>query len=1697
MALAKVFRIEMTGGRDVEKDIQAIRKAMRDMAGAIKQAKAELSVLLSSQADPTAVTNLTAKIGQLETQLKSLSQQRKNAETDAKRQAEVEKILADVKLKEAQATKVQAQADKERTTSQIAQEKELDRQIALEQKAEKQAAKNRAANEAVAGSYLDIKNALAQLRPFIQAGDSGKTLAFRGQNINFEGAIAEYKRLSFAEQDFRRQFQADGTLVSEYAAGIVNAFQRLNIDDIIRNQVTGAKEQLGTLEKKTNDLVVAYRKAQQEGSADLNKLEKEIHDNVVETENLRKSVLNAETQLKGMGGIGDQITAGIDRNFKSLKQNISQFALQYIGFQAIFSGLTAGVDNAKELSDQTTNLEVELGKASGGARYLVDQLSALNTRTKLTVLEDIANIAAKAGVSEDKLVGVTAAIDKIKIAFGKDFGDVEQGAESLVKLINIFLGTDQVTGDNLLRVGNAVRTLANESVASVPFLNDFSKRMAGLKGISDITLPSVLGLASGFEQFGQSAEVSSTALVKIIPKLATDIAKYAKVAGVSNEEFKKLLNNNPAEALIKVSQGLVQGKAGIEEISAAFADSELGQGRIAAVLGVLGKNADDFRKSINSAGEAFNDTGNIETAFAQKNENLAATLDKIGKKFADAAGSKGFQTLLLVTGTSLAFLIGNLGIAIPLILTVIGLTNTWAGSMVRLVAAQTLNVVAWTIEKAQLIVNNGLKAAAVTITNIYTVATIRSAAATGAAAVAYRLLAAAISFVASPLGILVGLVAVFTTVIGIVAASAKGAARQIDALSQVNKASSAIYVEQISKINSWIVVIKSAETSAKTKANAVRELIKIDKAFGDVMKDNVIDLNALDKAYRKVSEAIQIKARAEASAKLVAEKQQKVDLLELVKQRVETEFAQNAKGDALGFFGLSQEELNVLENTKGADLIRTLSGSNAISIQRTALKKVFTDLQKQQDEAIKDLSEFQKIKDGIDQQIEKAVESKPDNTIIDNFEVDIAKLKDQIKALDDQIEVFKGSQKDLTKLVAERKRLQELLDKALGNQKGGRDRASRLSGDQKDLFKDIDANRDRLLAEQKQLFLDLQIDEKEYLRNVLQINTDAIDQKLKLLKRKNAEERKIIAQLNLDKITNQKETNEKLFALDNKQLEVSLRNKNIAAQQQFDVQKVSPELNNTERLQANEDYLNQLLQNQVVFNQQQIAAEKLYGVVSIENEQKRKEAIEKIINDLREIERSRPEARLKDIREEGDLEIAATDVKFSKIRQTILNNDKITAKKRRNQLEQLDRANRISILTSELNTLKKEFDEIEDQLTNGLVTYEAFIKKRAELDKKGAELQGEILNRKDNVELPSGQNTQGNIQDQLSKLVGFASGSTEDQLLGNVIAESFSVAKEAMNGYFDAQQARIEQEKQLKLDSLDREKERLLAFADSQAEQQTIEKQYAQKKRQAEKEAGEQLKKSKRAEAKVALATELANIAVAAAANPLNGITLGAAGIAMYGLLAGLAFARYALNVNAINQQQFGEGGNLFQRIKKRFGFGGMLRKKKVYGLGGEAGKVPVRGGRFGGKSHGQGGTDFIFKGEKYNAEVDEMNVIRTKNAPRNKVYSITGNHPQIASKLNELGGGVSFQPGASVTKFAQGGQLGTNLRPPTFNNGYYSSDVNKSLQSGTDIEELKTMVKDLTAAVAATDKKPVVLDSKKVTDAQARTRKDVDLGTI
>lgn len=641
-----------------------------------------------------------------------------------------------------------------------------------------------------------------------------------------------------------------------------------------------------------------------------------------------------------------------------------------------------------------------------------------------------------------------------------------------------------------------------------------------------------------------------------------------------------------------------------------------------------------------------------------------------------------------------------------------------------------------------------------------------------------------------------------------------------------------------------------------------------------------------------------------------------------------------------------------------------------------------------------------------------------------------------------------------------------------------KNKTASLSGGDKDALKLIEAARNEQVALENKAFNEVEKahkasfdEENAHLQKLEEINVDALNKKIALLQKKknlNAEEKATLAafqeqvsQIQLD--TSRKiQANEKSrFDEQEKELKASLENSIQAAKLAAQKAKNDDTLSPGVKAQAQLDADQAILKAEETYYENLKKLNSDYNKTILAETQKQTAAQKALIDkDTKELSL----ATLADIRFQTDQSLAEIRLKYDKLKGDILAG-KGSKSSKDAAVSKLDKAENVELGGQQLRGLNEEAAAAKRLLDAGLITTKAYEEIYGRVIKAQQDLNGAIQAGQKEI-TTFGQLAQAG----LSKLFGFKEGSDQSKVLSQTIAEAFSTASSAMNGYFDQEAARIKQSLTLQEKLLDSQKEQALATAQSQAEKAAIEKQFAAKKEAAEREAFNKNKKLQIEQAKINLAMQLSNLAVVAfAPNPLNIATLGTAGAIMYGIQAALAFANYFANVSRINSAQFAFGG------------------------------VPGRGGRFGGKPHSQGGTPFRYKGNEFEAELDELAIVRTRNVSANRRYTITGNHTEIASALNRLGGGHDFQPGGKVRAFAFGGQIGGQLKPPIFTP---ASQTNVYQQSNGISEEKFSEMMDRLERLAAeqsqrVDRLYVVQDTNTVTSAQKKIARQSKISTL
>lgn len=385
--------------------------------------------------------------------------------------------------------------------------------------------------------------------------------------------------------------------------------------------------------------------------------QKELNKELKTLTALRNSVVPFSDEYKKLDGRIKQVkdrlyevnngVRGFSATFSKVKDEVKQFgmlAAGYLGFQFITSSFQNIINTAGKLSDKLADVQRAANLTKEEANALSNSLGQLDTRTGKGALLDLALVAAKLGIAKDEIVSFTAALDQLVVALGNELGDADTVATQLGKILNVFEG--KVTADGITKLGNAFVELANAGVASGGFIADFTQRVSGIAASSNLSLGAVVGLAAAIEEMGGRSESSSTAIQNIIFTIGKDLPKAAKIAGVDFKKFQELFAKSPQEALLLYAQGLVKNKKSFADVTAAFKDAGEEGTRTIETLSKIGQNADFVRKKIDLGTEAIQRSNAITDAFAIKNENLGAQIDKLGKAIAGAFQGSRMQAFI-------------------------------------------------------------------------------------------------------------------------------------------------------------------------------------------------------------------------------------------------------------------------------------------------------------------------------------------------------------------------------------------------------------------------------------------------------------------------------------------------------------------------------------------------------------------------------------------------------------------------------------------------------------------------------------------------------------------------------------------------------------------------------------------------------------------------------------------------------------------------------------------------------------------------------------------------------------------------------------------------------------------------------------------------------------------------------------------
>lgn len=346
----------------------------------------------------------------------------------------------------------------------------------------------------------------------------------------------------------------------------------------------------------------------------------------------------------------------------SLADSFNRYQGMAIAVIGALTGVVLSIQKIIDINGKLSDAQANVMKTTGMTKVEVDELTKsfglLQTRTSRIDLLGIAEQGGRIGIAKAEIGDFVNVMNKASVSLGDSFtGGAEEVANKLGKIKFLFQETKDLNVDQAYNsIGSAINDLGANGTASEANIADFTTRIGSLTDVLKPTIQETLALGTAFEESGIESEVSARAYGIFMKQASTETAKFAKVMGITQSEVEAMINTNPLEFMLKFSEGM----KGMNATDTAKTLDTLGISADGAnkVIGAMGNNTARFRELIDLSNNSFATGTSLINEYEIKNNNLAATYEKISKKITGWFSSEGFNNFLISLFNGFAKLIG-------------------------------------------------------------------------------------------------------------------------------------------------------------------------------------------------------------------------------------------------------------------------------------------------------------------------------------------------------------------------------------------------------------------------------------------------------------------------------------------------------------------------------------------------------------------------------------------------------------------------------------------------------------------------------------------------------------------------------------------------------------------------------------------------------------------------------------------------------------------------------------------------------------------------------------------------------------------------------------------------------------------------------------------------------------------------------
>ena len=347
------------------------------------------------------------------------------------------------------------------------------------------------------------------------------------------------------------------------------------------------------------------------------------------TENLGKTMGRSKGALDGM---------------------ITSLAGAYLGYQGVTKAIEATIGSAISYESAFAGVRKTVDGTEEQLQALSDRFIELSKSMPVTAEEfaKIGELAGQLGVPISQIDSFAETIAKIGTSTNLT---TEQAATDFARFANIM----QMPLENVDRLGATIVELGNNMATTESEIDAMALRIAGAGATLGLTEAQVLGWAGALSSVGIEAEAGGSSISRLMIDISAlsskggkDLNNFAKVAGMSAEDFKKKYQTDANGALLDFFKGLQKIKEGGGDVIGVLNTLGITEVRQRdAVLRLTGAG-DKLTESLDLANKGWKENTALNTEAEKRYKTTASQLTILKNNWADLGRQLGFVILPVV-----------------------------------------------------------------------------------------------------------------------------------------------------------------------------------------------------------------------------------------------------------------------------------------------------------------------------------------------------------------------------------------------------------------------------------------------------------------------------------------------------------------------------------------------------------------------------------------------------------------------------------------------------------------------------------------------------------------------------------------------------------------------------------------------------------------------------------------------------------------------------------------------------------------------------------------------------------------------------------------------------------------------------------------------------------------------------------------